>query len=324
MRLWTPRAVTTIAASMAAPVTNRVTRASLSYWSTGMLPTANSSANRPAACVKWARCLKKRTTCPTMRIQTWSESTVNIKNILRSKPSGPQKRRKIICWTPPNMRSLLCRVLVVTMSKEWPATTTVPKVFLEIKAIVGGRSHGWCLIKLTPGRVRIATTDCIALADRAPEASIHGTIIIVPTCIRRESSAWMRTISTVPAAINYHLPGPLCIRRTTEVRLAHSPTRSRSDLWRRSAWALLTAGSSRYVEFPLRRRSCLTWYIRHRKWDTLPTIVPRYFRRNDRVNHAPRDSAHACSFGREYAFVQKRIAECVKKKMVRLHSYFIS
>jgi len=50
--------------------------------------------------------------------------------------------------------------------------------------------------------------------------------------------------------------------------------------------------------------------------------VPRYFRRNDRVNHAPRDSAHACSFGREYAFVQKRIAECVKKKMVRLRSLF--
>lgn len=164
------------------------------------------------------------------------------------------------------MRSLLCRAPVVTMSKGWSAVTTVPKVFLEIKAIVGGRSHGWCLIRLTPDRVRIAITDYIALADRASEALIHGTIvIIVPTCVRREPSAWMRTISTVPAAINYHLPGPLCTRRTTEVRLAHSPTRSRSDLWRRSAWALLTAGSSRYVEFPLRRRSCLTWYIRHRK-----------------------------------------------------------
>lgn len=281
---WTPRVATTTAASAAVSVTSRATNPSCR--GTAMSSTSSAAANKSrTTCVKWARCWKRRTSRPTTRSRTWSGSAV-IENIPRmTAPSGP-RRREVTYWIPPYVGSLSrlrwerttswegrSRVAIMTVPRAWFGTT-----------VIGGRDLGrWWSTRPSADRARAATTESLRVpVGWASGASIAHTscdIIIVLTRVRRGSPipSWMKASSAVsPAITSRRPPGPPTYTPSSTAVIkfpARFPTRSRSSPWRRSAWALPTAGSWQYVEFPLRRRSCLTWYIRRRKWDTLPTIV---------------------------------------------------
>jgi len=287
MQSWIPRAATTTAASAAASVMSRATVTGPSCQS-GLTPSRTTpSADQSVACIEWARCWRRRMTRPTTWIRTWSRS--GIISITRAAPrtTGP-RRREVACWIPSGIESSSVGRMR-GMPEGWSiAMPTVQRTFRTGISIDGRRSLDRQPTRSSLDRPPVKTTNARILADSALETSISRTprgIIIVP-CARRELAAsWWRNVNnnTVPVATGRHPVGPPSYT-PTGIRPARSPIQSRSSPWRRSAWALPTAGSSQYVEFPLRRRSCLTWYIRRRKWDTLPTIVPRRFRRNEGID----------------------------------------
>jgi len=288
MQSWIPRATTTTAASAAVSVMSRATVTGPSRQS-GLTPSRTTpSADRSVACTEWARCWRRRTTRPMTRIRTWSRSGIISITGAAPRMTGP-RRREVVCWIPPGVESSSVGRMRATPEGRSIAMPIVQRAFGTGIGIGGCHSLDRQPTRSSPDRPLVKTTDTRVLADSALETSINRTprgIITVPACTRQELAAsWWRNANsnTVPAATSRHPVGPPSYT-PTGIRPARSPTRSRSGPWRRSAWALPTAGSSQYVEFPLRRRSCLTWYIRRRKWDTLPTIVPRRFRRNEEID----------------------------------------